>query len=58
MDYLDLDGNEISEEALCVIREELEKCGKESLLGELENNDCEYTSENIDEIKEFLSFVC
>lgn len=54
MEYLDLDGNEISEEALGTIRKELEKCDKESLLGGLENNDCEYTSESIDEIKEFL----
>lgn len=58
MEYLDLDGNEISEEALCTIRKELEKCDKESLLGGLKNNDYEYTSESIDEIKEFLSLVC
>lgn len=54
MELLDLDKNEISKEAVESIRKELEEQGKSSMLGSLENNDEEYTSEDPEELKEFL----
>ena len=51
---IDLDGNQISEEMVKEIQAFLEKEEKTSLLGSLDKNDPEWTSEEIDEIKEFL----
>lgn len=58
MEVLDLDKNEISAEAVESIRKELEEKGKSSMLGSLENNDDSYTSEDPEELKEFLWGVC
>ena len=58
MEVLDLDKNEISAEAVESIRNELEEKGKSSMLGSLENNDDSYTSEDPEELKEFLWGVC
>lgn len=58
MEVLDLDKNEISAEAVESIRKELEEKGKSSMLGSLENNDDSYTSEDPEELKEFLWCVC
>lgn len=54
MELLDLDKNEISKEALENIQKELEEKGKSSMLGSLENNEDSYTSEDLEELKEFL----
>lgn len=54
MELLDLDKNEISKEALENIQKELEEKGKSSMLGSLENNEDSYTSEDPEELKEFL----
>lgn len=51
---IDLDGNQISEEMVKEIQTFLEKEEKTSLLGSLDKNDPEWTSEEIDEIKEFF----
>lgn len=58
MEVLDLDKNEISAEAVESIRKELEEKGKSSMLGSLENNDDSYTSEDAEELKEFMWGVC
>lgn len=51
---IDLDGNQISEEMVKEIQNVLEKENKLSILGSLEKNDPEWTSEEFDEIKEFF----
>jgi hypothetical protein len=52
---LNLDGNQISDDALKAIKEHLEAEKKSSILGEMENNDNEYTSEDFEEIKGFFA---
>ena len=51
---VDLDGNQVTEEMIAEMKEFLEKEGKTTILGPLENNDAEWTSEDFDEIKEFF----
>ena len=47
---MELDGNQVTEEMIAEMKEFLEKEGKASILGSLENNDAEWTSEDFDEI--------
>lgn len=51
---IDLDGNQISEEMVKDIMLFLEKEEKSFILGSLEKNDPEWTSEELEEIQEFL----
>lgn len=54
MKLVEVNGNQISDEVLKEIQELLEKEEKSALLGPLDKNENDWTSEEFDEIKEFF----
>ena len=54
MKLVEINGNQISDEMLKEIQDLLEKEEKSTLLGPLDKNENDWTSEEFDEIKEFF----
>ena len=54
MKLVEINGNQISDEMLKEIQDLLEKEEKSTLLGSLDKNENDWTSEEFDEIKEFF----
>ena len=53
-ELIELNANQILEDSLAAIRSYLTQVNRELILGDLEDNDGTYTSEEIEELGEFL----